>query len=197
MAGRPYIVVIGGPNGAGKTTVARAVTEQTLGVTEFVNADVIATGLSGFKPQSAAFAAGRIMLRHMRELAAARASFAFESTLASRSFAPWLESLKSTGYEVYLVYVALRSPALALARIRRRVRNGGHDVPAPVVRRRFARSLHNLFSLYLPLADRWSVYDNSGVDALLVARSIPRSPPLVLHPDVWRRLNARGTKETR
>ncbi len=146
----PQVIVIGGPNGAGKSTIAREVLDRTLGITEFVNADTIAAGLSGFDPNRAAFAAGRIMLARLHELAAARESFAFGSTLASRSFAPWLSGLAGRGFEILLLYIWLRSPELAVRRVRARVRKGGHLVPEAVVRRRYQRSAANLFELYMP-----------------------------------------------
>jgi predicted ABC-type ATPase len=104
MGSSPNIIILAGPNGAGKTTISREVLANTLGITEFVNADIIAAGLSGFDPERAAFAAGRIMLARLRELADAKTTFAFESTLASRTFAPWLIHQKARGYEVHIVY---------------------------------------------------------------------------------------------
>jgi len=161
--------VIGGPNGAGKTTISRRVLSDTLGITEFVNADMIAQGLSAFEPERAAIAAGRVMLTHLRELAARRASFAFESTLASRTFAPWLRGLIASGYELHILYVSLASPSLAVQRVKGRVKRGGHGVPDEIVRRRFVRSARNLFDLYLPLAATWRLYDNSGPTLRVVA----------------------------
>src|SRR6516225_8899139 len=124
----PYAVVLAGPNGAGKSTAAPMILKDALGVDEFVNADVIARGLSGFEPERAAMAAGRIMLARLRELARQRSSFAFETTLASRSFAPWLKDLLATRYQFHLVFLWLPSPDLAVARVAARVREGGHDV---------------------------------------------------------------------
>jgi predicted ABC-type ATPase len=123
------VVVLSGPNGAGKSTAAPSLLKGRLSVDQFVNADEIARGLAGFAPETAAIPAGRIMLTRLRELAAARADFAFESTLASRSFARWLESLTSGGYRFHLVFLWLPSADLAVARVRDRVRQGGHDVP--------------------------------------------------------------------
>jgi predicted ABC-type ATPase len=157
----PQVVVLGGPNGAGKSTVAPELLRNALGLKEFVNADQIASGLSAFNTEAVAFEAGRIMLRRVHELARERSTFAFESTLASRSFHHFLVQLKADGYRVMLFYVALMSPELAVARVQHRVRMGGHDVPEDIVRRRFHRSLKNLFELYLPIADRWRVFDNS------------------------------------
>ncbi|MBY0263551.1 MAG: zeta toxin family protein, partial [Phycisphaerales bacterium] len=114
------MMLIGGPNGAGKTTISRKAIAETVGVPEFVNADAIAIGLSGFNPDLAAMAAGRVMLGRLRELAAERRDFAFESTLASRSFAPWLKSLVESGYQFHLTFVWLRSPELAVRRVRKR-----------------------------------------------------------------------------
>ncbi|MFN0010198.1 MAG: AAA family ATPase [Phycisphaerales bacterium] len=194
MARRPYIVVIGGPNGAGKSTIARSVVEQTFGMTEFVNADTIASGLSAFNPDAAAFAAGRVMLAHIHELAVARATFAFESTLSSRSFAPWLRDQAARGYDIHLLYVSLRSPRLAVARVRRRVKSGGHAVPEPIIRRRFHRSAANLFDLYLPIAHTWRIYDNSSSAPVLVAESDHEGQPSVLVPRLWSRLHEQASQ---
>lgn len=120
----PIVVVIGGPNGAGKTSIAEDVLANTLELQEFVNADTIARGLSGFDPDRAAIAAGRVMLSRLKELAKQRVSFAFESTLSGRVFAPWLSTLKRDGYEVHVIYVSLRSAKLANTRVKARVRLG-------------------------------------------------------------------------
>lgn len=168
---------MGGPNGAGKTTIARRVLADTLGITEFVNADTIAQGLSGFEPERAALAAGRVMLARLRALGSSGRSFAFESTLASRTFHPWLRDLKGRGYEVHLVYVALSTPELAIDRVRARVARGGHNVPEPVIRRRFIRSLKNLFELYIPLADTWRIVDNSTRSLRIIAQRRSASSP--------------------
>jgi predicted ABC-type ATPase len=181
----PYIVVIGGPNGAGKTTISRAVVSESANLTEFVNADVIAQGLSGFDPESAAFQAGRIMLERLRELAQARASFAFESTLASRTFAPWIRDLMEQGYEFHLVYVRLASPSLAVQRVRARVRAGGHHIPQEVVRRRFVRSLSNFWTMYRPIATTWRLYDNSTSSPVAIASGGAGRPTQVLDPALW------------
>lgn len=156
----PRVIVFAGPNGAGKSTHADAILE-TLGIDIYVNADYIARGLSGRSTDTVAFEAGRIMLKRLRELGEAGADFAFESTLSSRSFAPFLRSLKAGGYQVGIYYFSLSSAQLALRRVRLRVAMGGHDVPPEVVRRRFGRSLSNFFVLYAPLASHWVLLDNS------------------------------------
>jgi predicted ABC-type ATPase len=184
----PSVVVIGGPNGAGKTTISRAVVAESSGLVEFVNADVIAQGLSGFDPQRVAFQAGRLMLVRLHALAAQRASFAFESTLASRTFAPWLRDLISTGYEFHLVYSWLRSPDLAVRRVRARVNRGGHAVPPEVVRRRYTTSIFNFFHLYRPLARAWRLYDNSGPTPIVVADGGTDAPDFVHDAKTWDRI---------
>lgn len=155
----PSVVILAGPNGAGKTTASPFVIRDTLGIREFVNADHIAQGLSGFSPETTAMAAGRIMLNRLHDLGRKRATFAFETTLATRSFAPWLRELRDSGYAVRLVFLALLTPEQAIERVRLRVSQGGHHVPEGVVRRRFYRGLRNLFSLYAAVADEWSIYD--------------------------------------
>ena len=156
------VIVLAGPNGAGKSTTAPSLLKGTLAVREFVNPDPIAQGLSGFRPNHVALAAGRIMLDRLHELARLRADFAFETTLASRSYAPWLRELRKAGYRVHLIFLWLPSADVAVARVRERVRMGGHAVPEATIRRRYAAGLRNFFALYRPLADTWQVYDNSG-----------------------------------
>lgn len=160
----PCIIVLAGPNGAGKSTLAPALLHGQLQVNHFVNADVIAQGLSGFAPESTALAAGRIMLRHMSDLARRRISFSFETTLSSRTFSPWLATLRSTGYRVHLIFLWLPSPGFARQRVALRVQSGGHNVPPEVISRRFFGGIKNLFDLYLPVSDSWRIYDSSGID---------------------------------
>jgi predicted ABC-type ATPase len=157
----PHVVVVAGANGAGKSTSAPCLLRDALQVTEFVNADTIASGLSAFRPQAVALAAGRIMLARMRQLADARQNFAFETTLASRSFAPCLLQLRHAGYRVHILFLWLRSGELAVNRVAERVRLGGHEVLAAVVLRRYRAGLRNFFTVYLPLADSWQLFDNS------------------------------------
>jgi predicted ABC-type ATPase len=161
---------MGGPNGAGKTTTASLLLPADLAVRQFVNADTIAAGLSAFAPETVAMQAGRVMLARLDELARQRADFAFETTMASRTFAPFLRRLKQEGYTVHAVYVWLSSPELAIKRVAARVRRGGHDVPPEVIRRRYRRGLHNFRTLYRALADTWVVCDNSGGRPVVIAR---------------------------
>ena len=155
-------IVIAGSNGSGKTTFAREYLPREGGVVHFVNADLIAGGLSPLRPEHAAIASGRLVLAELDRLAAARESFAFESTLSGLGYVGRLQRWKADGYFLKIVYLKLESPALALRRIATRVRQGGHDVPRADVLRRFHRSLDNFHSRYKVLADAWEVFDNSG-----------------------------------
>jgi predicted ABC-type ATPase len=188
----PLVVMIAGPNGAGKSTAAAHLLQGALVVSEFVNADAIAVGLSAFRPESVAIAAGRIMLARLRTLAAVREDFAFETTLAGRNFAPWLKDLRESGYRAHLVFLSLPSPELAVERVALRVRLGGHDVPEEVVRRRFAAGLRNFFGLYDQVVDSWQLFDNADVGRrrLIAARGVGR-PPEVFDADAWRNLQER------
>src|SRR5690348_3271655 len=136
-AAAPKVVVLAGPNGAGKSTAAPRLLHQSLQIEEFVNADVIARGLSGFAPERAAVRAGRIMLERLDELAQARVNFAFETTLSGRAYATWLENLAMVGYSIELFYLWVATPELAIQRVSQRVRKGGHSIPDDIVRRRY------------------------------------------------------------
>jgi predicted ABC-type ATPase len=185
----PQIIVLGGPNGAGKTTAAKGILSDVLQLGEFVNADYIAQGLAGFAPERAAFAAGRIMLRRLDELARQRASFAFETTMASKTFIPWLERRIAEGFECHFFYFWLSSAELAIRRVRSRVRQGGHAIPEDVVRRRYGRSLTNFVGHYLPIATSARVYDNSrNGDPRLIAVCAPSGHTIHL-PAIWRRIH--------
>jgi len=180
------VVVIAGPNGAGKSTTAPRLLRGALAVTEFVNADTIARGLSAFRPESVALAAGRVMLARIRSLARARETFAFETTLAGRNFAPWLMTMRASGYRAHLAFLSLPSPERALARVAERVRHGGHDVPESVVRRRFAAGLGNFFSLYREVVDTWQMFDNSAVAGpRLLAAGGGGQPAQILDAGAW------------
>jgi len=187
----PQVVIIAGPNGAGKSTLAPFLLRDTFGLLEFVNADTISAGLSAFNAQAVALDAGRLMLLRLRELAANRKNFAFESTLATRSYAPWIRSLARDGYEFHLLFLWLDTVELAIQRVSDRVGAGGHPVSESIIRRRYGRGLRNLFELYNPLADTWSFYDNSGSSPLLVATGERQRNLSVLRPDLWQRVAGR------
>jgi predicted ABC-type ATPase len=157
----PVCIVIAGPNGAGKTTFAREFLPKDAGVIHFVNADLIAGGLSPLRPELGALAAGRLVLRELDRLAKARLDFAFESTLSGLVYLSRLKRWKAAGYRIEIVYLRLSSPRLALRRIAARVKQGGHNVPRTDVLRRYTRSWNNFQTAYRLLADGWTVYDNS------------------------------------
>jgi predicted ABC-type ATPase len=163
------VVIIAGPNGAGKTTFAREFLPHEAGVPEFVNADLIAAGLSPFDPAAAAIRAGRIMLSEMRRHAAVGHSFAFESTLAGLSYVRMIDGWRASGYVVKLLFLSLATPEEAIARVATRVRQGGHDVPEETIRRRFAAGLRNFTQVYRYHVDYWQWFDNSGLTLKLVA----------------------------
>jgi predicted ABC-type ATPase len=159
---RPRCILIAGPNGAGKTTFARRYLPENAGMVHFVNADLIASGLSPLKPEIAAIAAARMVLGELDRLVADRADFAFETTLSGLTYVHRLKSWKRAGYRIDIVYLKLSSSRLALRRIAGRVRQGGHNVPKAHVLRRFVRGWNNFERVYRSLADSWAVYDNSG-----------------------------------
>lgn len=192
--GRPSVTVLAGPNGAGKSTAAAVLMGRTLQVVEFVNADDIAAALSPQDVDAAAITAGRIMLTRLRELASQRRSFAFETTLATRSFAPWLTSLRGSGYSVHLIYFWLSSERLAIRRVAGRVRSGGHDVPAETVRRRYNAGLRNFFNLYAPIASSWAFYDNSAQVPHLLAERLEPQPLRVYDEQTWMLVLQRGKR---
>ena len=181
----PEIFVVGGPNGAGKSTIASVILPEGFQVERFVNADLIAQGLAPASPEPRAFTAGRMMLQRVRDLYLQRERFGFESTLASRTFAPFLEDAQGAGYLVHIAYMWLSSVELALDRIRVRVLRGGHDVPEGTVRRRYYRRLVNFFDLYLALANTWLLCDNSRSELVEVARGGLQIAPTILEPRTY------------
>jgi len=180
------VIMLGGPNGAGKTTLAPRLLPGALGIREFVNADEIARGLSPFNPEGSVFLAGRLMVERIRALAGAGESFAFETTCSGRGHANLLRMCRAAGYRLTLVFLWLPSPHMALARVARRVREGGHRIPDDVVVRRYQAGLRNMRHLYLPLVDIGYIYDNADGRGELIAERQP-DVPLILHDPVrWK-----------
>lgn len=185
----PIVVVLGGPNGAGKSTAAPRLLKGALGVVEFLNADMIARGLSPFDPEGAALAASEVMLQRMDSLASASVSFGLESTLAARSLAPRLRELVNRAYEFHLVFLYLRSADLAVARVADRVRLGGHNIPETTIRRRYRAGLKNFFDLYRPIATTWQMFDNSRVGRMdLIAAGTSRRTSRAPQSTLWKRI---------
>lgn len=164
---KPRCVILAGPNGAGKTTFARQFLTEEQGILHFVNADLIASGLSPLHPELAARAAGRLLLSELDRLTSQGESIALESTLSDRTLVDPLKRMKGAGYRIEMVFLRLVSAELAIRRVAHRVKQGGHHVPEADVRRRYARGWPNFASLYRPLADAWAVYENSGPVPLL------------------------------
>lgn len=163
------IVIIAGPNGAGKTTFARSFLPNEADCPDFINADLIAQGLSPFAPEKAALRAGKLMLAEIFRRVDSGQSFAFETTLSGLSYARHIPRWRKEGYHVKLVFLSLPSPELAVARVKSRVQQGGHDIPEKVIRRRFAAGLRNFERIYRALAGGWALYDNSGPGPQLVS----------------------------
>ena len=185
---KPRIVILAGPNGAGKTTAAKYLLTEAFGIVEFVNADIIAAGLSAYAPESVAFEAGRVMLSRINALLMANKSFAFETTLSSKSFARLIPRAREAGYYVTLVYVALPSASLAKRRVAKRVKSGGHNIPTDVIERRFKRSLTNLVDRYRVLVDEWFVYDNAELKAPTIIAFGTNKSSTVVEDKKWQRL---------
>ncbi len=156
------IIVIAGPNGAGKTTFAGEFLPNEAACPVFINADLIAAGFAPFEPKRAAFKAGRLMLLEIHAYVQKGENFAFETTLSARLYARMIPEWQKRGYSVKLFFLQLKSPKLAIARVRQRVMAGGHGIAESIIRRRFKAGLHNLEILYKPIVDEWAVYDNSG-----------------------------------
>ena len=164
------VYIIAGPNGSGKTTFANKFLPDYVKCPNFVNSDLIAEGLSPFQPQLATMKAGRIVLEQIHDLAKKNLDFSFETTLSGKSHISFLSKLRNKNYSVHLFFLWVPTVELALARIRERVADGGHDVPAGDVRRRFRRGIYNLFRFYRPLLDSWMLFDNSSAKPSLIAR---------------------------
>jgi len=165
----PNLYIIAGCNGAGKTTASFTVLPEMLDCEEFINADEIARGLSPFNPDKAAIEAGRLMLSKIDRLISNNEDFAFETTLATRSYAKTIIKAKENGYSVTLVFFWLDSVDLAIERVKTRVLEGGHNIPKVVITRRYHSGLSNLFSIYIPICDYWMIFNNSGSPSELIA----------------------------
>jgi len=169
MDNNSRLYIIAGCNGAGKTTASYTILPEILQCREFVNADEIAKGLSPFNPDSMSLMAGRLMVGRINELLGMNASFALETTLSTRSYTALIRKAHELGYKVSLIYFWLQSPELAELRVAKRVKEGGHDIPSAVLRRRYLAGIDNLFNLYMPIVDYWMIFDNSQPTRVMVA----------------------------
>lgn len=163
------LYIISGCNGAGKTTASYTVLPEILDCREFVNADEIARGLSPFNSESMAIEAGRLMLKRIEELLEKEETFSIETTLATKSYINLVRRAQAKGYSVKVLFFWLNSPELALQRVAERVAKGGHNIPEPVIRRRYVAGIRNFFRLFMSEVDYWDIYDNSGYPAIQVA----------------------------
>lgn len=179
----PVFLIIAGPNGAGKTTAARPLLEA-MGIDEYVNADVIAQGFSMLHADAMAFTAGRLALRRLHALISERRSFAFETTLASRSILRLISRAQAERFRTRLLFLALSSSDLAVERVAHRVEMGGHDIPAETIVRRYRRGLGNFFDTYANTVDEWRFYDNSS--ELRMVATGPNSPGDIEHLKQYR-----------
>ncbi|HEV2348905.1 MAG TPA: zeta toxin family protein [Terriglobia bacterium] len=183
----PSVYIIAGPNGAGKTTFARKFLPQHAQCSNFINADLIAQGLSPFAPEAVAFQAGRLMLEEIQRLAQRRSDFAFETTLSGSTYLNLIHRMRTQGYTIHIFYLWLPGVDLALSRVRDRVLEGGPSVPEPIVRRRYVRLIKNSLRTYRHEADGWDLFDNSGKIPFLIACK-ERQGSRIIDPELFNSL---------
>ena len=170
MSNKKQLYIIAGCNGAGKTTASFTILPEVLNCKEFINADEIAKGLSPFQPESVAMQAGRIMLARMDELLQKGETFAFETTLATKSYKQKIEWAQANGYEVTLLFFWLRNVTMAKERVAQRVAEGGHSIPSQTIERRYHNGIGNLFAIYMDMVDICYIFDNSEGRKELIAQ---------------------------
>jgi len=190
----PNLYIVAGCNGAGKTTASFTILPEMLSCKEFVNADSIAAGLSPFNPESVAIEAARIMLSRIQELLEGRRDFAFETTLATRSYVSLVKEAQAAGYKVILLFMWLDSPATAVRRVAGRVAEGGHSVPADVIERRYFRGIFNLVNLYIPICNRWMIVDNETVTPRPVAEGGIDIDNIIINKYIWGVINSQAER---
>lgn len=181
------LYVIAGCNGAGKTTASYTLLPEVLDCDEFVNADEIAKGLSPFKPETAGIQAGRLMLSRINFLLECGSNFAFETTLSTKSYKNLVERAQYKEYKVTLLFFYLSSENLAIERVKYRVAEGGHDIPIPVIRRRYKNGLSNFFKIYKDLVDEWTFIETTGYIFIEIAHK-KRDKERVFKTELWEHL---------
>lgn len=182
------LYIIAGCNGAGKTTASFTILPEIIECKEFVNADEIARGLSPFQPEKVAFEAGRIMMNRINELLNENISFAFETTLSTRSYKNKILKAKEQGYTITLLFFWLNNIKLAKERVKMRVQEGGHNIPTEVIERRYLRGIHNLFTIYLPIVNNALIFDNSYGKHELVAQKITSNNFVIINKEKYNQL---------
>ncbi len=185
----PNLYIIAGCNGAGKTTASFSIFPEMLQCREFVNADEIARGISPFQPEAVAIAAGRIMLSRIDELIDQEVDFAIETTLTTKSYMKMILKAKERGYYVSLIFLWLNDVRLALARVRTRVREGGHSIPEDVIKRRYKKGIRNLVHLFMEAVDLWAIFDNSMNPYQVIAKGYANENAIVFDKANWLLIN--------
>lgn len=182
------IFMISGPNGSGKTTTALSFIFSEI-IDEFINADEIARGLAPLHPESMSLTASKLLIKRLKELLNAKKSFAFETTGAGTNYIKHLKQAQEIGYEIYLLFLWLPSPDLAVERVANRVKQGGHNIPEDTIRRRYFAGLKNLIKYYLPLANRALILDNSiaGADKIIARKHIDHDLKIE-DPNIWKEI---------
>ena len=188
MMAQKHLYIIAGCNGAGKTTASFTILPEILDCKEFVNADEIAKGISPFQPEKVAFEAGRIMLNRIDELFAKQQNFAFETTLATKSYKQKIIDAQKKGYHVTLVFFWLNKVELAIERVKTRVSEGGHNISEDVIVRRYSNGIKNLFEIYVPIVDKVLVYDNSDGKHLIIAEKRLDEEIIILEKEIYQNL---------
>jgi predicted ABC-type ATPase len=190
----PNLYIIAGCNGAGKTTASFTILPEMLNCKEFVNADSIAAGLSPFNPDSVAIEAGRLMLSRIRELMANGVDFAFETTLATKSYVSLVKTAREVGYKVTLLFIWIDSPTTAMQRVAERVIRGGHNIPSEVIERRYYRGLFNLINLYIPICDAWMVVNNEAITPEPIAEGGLGIENIIINKYIWDVITSQGKR---
>ena len=188
MSKLPKLYIIAGCNGAGKTTASFTILPEILGCKEFINADEIAKGLSPFQPESVAVQAGRIMLTRMDELLQKGETFAFETTLATKSYKQKIEWAQANGYEVTLLFFWLDSPNIAKERVAQRVAEGGHNIPLETIERRYYNGIANLFAIYIDMVDICYIFDNSEGERTPIAKKYKGGKEIIYNTDLYNQM---------
>ena len=190
------LYIIAGCNGAGKTTASFTILPEILNCKEFVNADEIAKGLSPFQPEKVAFEAGRIMLNRIKELLDENENFAFETTLATKSYKFKVAEAQRKGYNVTLLFFWLQNVDLAIERVKTRVLEGGHNIETDVIKRRYSNGIRNLFDIYISIVDEVLIFDNSGGKPILIADKTLKSELNIVDEDKFKKLKKYHNERT-